>query len=342
MEYLLGIDGGGTKVEVAVSDIEGNIKAIKHYKGSSNPFISESAKDRVVNSVYETCRSVGIPVESIVSSCMSMVGWTYYKPEDFPGLTPKYLYLVGDAIGALAAASLGNQGIVVMAGTGSLGFGMDSSGELYKIGGAGSLIDDSGSGYEIAREALSITYKFLQKRIPPNLVAKYTMSSEFFSFYKHFSDAVSAFPDYPDDSYREKLCYHLAEKVHDGTTTRTDIASLFPIVVQADRESDTVAGKILRKAGRDLAQLAIDVYRLMKPVESIEVISYAGGIIRSSKTIRSVFRQKILKEIPGIRVIDPEFTPVIGAVLQGAKLYGIDIDGSFLQNIRKSFHLFLK
>lgn len=51
------------------------------------------------------------------------------------------------------------RGILVMAGTGSIAGHLRASGELERAGGRGSLLDDGGSGFWIAREALRAVWR---------------------------------------------------------------------------------------------------------------------------------------------------------------------------------------
>ena len=56
---------------------------------------------------------------------------------------------------ALAGATDGGPGIVVIAGTGSVAYGENGAGEAHRAGAYGYLIDDAGSGYGVGRAALA-------------------------------------------------------------------------------------------------------------------------------------------------------------------------------------------
>lgn len=51
------------------------------------------------------------------------------------------------------------EGVVVVAGTGSVAVHLDAAGRLHRVGGRGGLLGDEGSGYAIAREALAAVWR---------------------------------------------------------------------------------------------------------------------------------------------------------------------------------------
>jgi glucosamine kinase len=70
------------------------------------------------------------------------------------GIEAAAVQLVSDIELACRAIFLPGEGILVMAGTGSIAAHLRADGELERAGGRGSLLDDGGGGYWIAREAL--------------------------------------------------------------------------------------------------------------------------------------------------------------------------------------------
>ena len=138
--------------------------------------------------------------------------------------------LTSDAAIALAAAIGKRPGIVIIAGTGSIGYAEDGRGRAYRAGGWGTLYDDAGSGFDLGRKAI-----------------------------------VAALRDYDGRGDRtvlgRKICRAL--KIHDITEvilkalTPQETAALFPLVLGAAREHDAVAKRLCLEAGRELAELAL-------------------------------------------------------------------------------------
>src|SRR5437764_3315818 len=64
------------------------------------------------------------------------------------------LIVTNDAVSALAGATASGQGIITIAGTGSIAFGRNASGRTARAGGWGYIFGDEGSGFDIVRQAL--------------------------------------------------------------------------------------------------------------------------------------------------------------------------------------------
>lgn len=62
--------------------------------------------------------------------------------------------LVGDHETALAGALEEPAGVILIAGTGSICYGVNESGAKFRAGGYGHIIDDAGSAYAIGRDIL--------------------------------------------------------------------------------------------------------------------------------------------------------------------------------------------
>ncbi|MEE8583245.1 MAG: BadF/BadG/BcrA/BcrD ATPase family protein, partial [Acidobacteriota bacterium] len=65
------------------------------------------------------------------------------------------LRLESDALVALAGATEGRPGVIVISGTGSVALGINSQGERILCGGWGHLLGDEGSGSDLVRKALA-------------------------------------------------------------------------------------------------------------------------------------------------------------------------------------------
>ena len=72
--------------------------------------------------------------------------------------------LNNDACIALAAGLGKSEGIVLIAGTGSIAYGINGRGEVTRAGGWGHIISDEGSGYDIGRQALARGIKATEGR----------------------------------------------------------------------------------------------------------------------------------------------------------------------------------
>lgn len=338
MKYLMGLDGGGTKVETAIAHVNGNLISLNYYKGTSNPFFSDKSDEVVNRAISSSCKEAGISINNLQMVCLSTSGTIGFEVEQFPGFTDENFCIVDDGVGALTGALANQPGIIVIAGTGSMGYGTGSSGIKYRAGGSGPFFGDKGSGYDISRKGLVAVFDFLDSTIEPTLAAKYILAHSIFESCSQAKIAADKYPCLPDESDTRIIRVFMMDSVYNNRWSRADIAALFPAIVRADSEGDSCARKILRQGGRDLAQLALNVYRKMNPEKPEILISYVGGVLRSSLTVRGTFKNKIIKELPFAKVIDPLFSPVVGALIHAAEISGIKVDNTYINNIKISLN----
>ena len=159
--YYLGIDGGGTKTEFALGDDRGNILA-RLRLGATNP------NDVGFDAAFATLKKgidmvcAGTPFSQI-SAFAGLAGGS--SIENQPKIA-EFLSEFGfckvanhnDAQNALAAALDGEDGVMVIMGTGSIAYAQ-SGNEMHRIGGYGYLFGDAGSGFAIGREVILAAFQ---------------------------------------------------------------------------------------------------------------------------------------------------------------------------------------
>ena len=131
-------------------------------------------------------------------------------------------------------ANLPGRGYLVYAGTGSIGTWRDAGGQLQRAGGRGFLLDDGGSGYWIAREALRLIWR-REDACPGDWRTSALAHAVF--------DAIGG----SDWACTRRFMY---EK------SRGEIGQLAQVVA-ATFDTDPAAAAILRGAGVELARLAL-------------------------------------------------------------------------------------
>lgn len=131
----------------------------------------------------------------------------------------------------LLAAAGHDEGIALIAGTGSAAWGTDSR-EQVRVGGWGYLLGDEGSGYWLAREAVRYSLKRMNDRHSPDALTQALLDS---------------------CGIREPV--QLIALFH--TQSRDYWASKAHIVFDAAAPGHPVASKLVHQAGADLAAMAI-------------------------------------------------------------------------------------
>ena len=158
--YYLGIDGGGTKTDLALADASGSVLRT-HRVGACNPVDIglERAKEILRDAVYEVC--CGIPMSSISTFAGIAGGSTSGVLEELFSFFSSFgfAHVENDSDNRnIIAAGLGERdGMTVILGTGFCIY-TQASGVHRRISGWGYLLDDGGSGYNLGRDALHAYY----------------------------------------------------------------------------------------------------------------------------------------------------------------------------------------
>ncbi|MDR9828413.1 N-acetylglucosamine kinase [Vibrio sp. FNV 38] len=149
-EYFVGIDGGGTSCRARVRDSKGDLIG-EAKTGSANILLGvETAMSAIVEAITQAANQGGLTTNDCrhMHVGLALAGaeqrdtWQAFMnlPNPFKSLT-----LNTDAYGACLGAHSGDDGAIMIAGTGSCGL-LLLNGEQYVVGGREFPISDQGSG----------------------------------------------------------------------------------------------------------------------------------------------------------------------------------------------------
>ena len=293
MAYFLGIDGGGSKTTAMIGDETAVLASAT--AGGSNVIRSgeEQARKNLQQTIREACSAAQMRPEQIARVCVGTAGAG--RPQVAEAvrrmvreLVPVEIKVVGDAIIALQAAFDGGEGIVVIAGTGSIAYGRNQQGQTARAGGWGYAISDEGSGHWIGRTAVSAALRAHDEG----------ESSRVF----HLVCKAWALQGI-DDLVRAA-----------NAVPPPDFATLVPSVLEAADGGDALARSVLTQAGTELATLAkMVIGRIFSQRASVPVAT-SGGIFRNSALVRQVFYNSLRSEYPDAKVASSVIEPVKGAL----------------------------
>jgi glucosamine kinase len=300
---ILGIDGGGSHTRAVMAGGDGRI--IGSGVGASinpchqdRPTIRERLRDLVRG-------ARGIHAEPLAAAFLSLGGISTHADAsvveaiaaELDELAGAKVTVANDAIAALVGGHAGRPGMVLIAGTGSACYGLAADGRSHWCGGWEHRADDAGSAYWIAIEAVRAAVRVEDGRLPPS----------------RLRDLV--FGRWPLAEPRA-----LAERLTRPDLDRANLATLAPDVI-ALAESDSLARSIVDRAADELAQMvAVTAARLFagRPSELI----LTGGLARSGEPFTPLLVSRIETMAAGVKVVEPELPPVLGAVIEAARLAG--------------------
>ena len=109
-----------------------------------------------------------------------------------------------------------------------------------------------------------------------------------------------------------------------NSTPPPDFPRLFPIVLRAVDEGDSIARDLLFDAGAKLAELAVTVVRRLPRTDSMQnaamlsvallPVATTGSVFRQSPDVRQVFYNILQQRFPGVDVRHDLAEPVEGAL----------------------------
>ena len=176
MEYLIGVDGGGTATKICVADPNGSVCA-RHAAGALNiNGQSPEAFRETMREILEFPAKIGLEKDECIGIGMGAAGITnpgtrtsiLEAVRAFGFAAPVRLY--GDAETALVSVYEDCRGIILIAGTGSVCYGRRPDGSSVRAGGYGHLIDDEGSAYDMAIRILRVIVRGEDGRAEPSVL----------------------------------------------------------------------------------------------------------------------------------------------------------------------------
>jgi N-acetylglucosamine kinase-like BadF-type ATPase len=291
-DYILCIDGGGSKTILQVIDQDGQvIHLIRDGKscnrvetgGSNINNVGVEGVRAAFHSLFENV-TVGEEqkelIELIPHSCIvaGMAGAALPKNKQAItsllgewGLKPESITVLTDADVALQLIE--GDGMILIAGTGSICLGKKDQ-ALFRVGGLGRILGDEGSGYQIGLQALRAA-----------LAEAYGWGTP-----TSLTPALKELFDIPDLKI-------LVAKVNLGEISPSKIASITPLVFDKAEEKDGVAEGIINCAAKNLSDLLATMLKNSR-LSHCELHLW-GGVFKSAYA--DAFIQKILEQLPGDR-----------------------------------------
>jgi N-acetylglucosamine kinase-like BadF-type ATPase len=304
--YVLGVDGGGTKTLGLLADLSGTVLGWG-IGGSSNPQVVgfEKAAGVVLKVVREGCRRVGCHPKHLKAVVVGLAG-AGREPDRRRAETEirkigrktnvplKNLRVESDARIALEGALGGESGIVLISGTGSIGFAKDPDGRVHRVGGWGRTIGDEGSGFAVGRAGLVAIARALDGRGQPTMLTRLAA--------KRFGLSNPQ---------------RIISKIYQGGF---DPALVAPLVLKAAEKGDKVSKGILEEAALELVHhvrvLLAKLKRLKNPLSGKRMtLVLLGGMLERSNYFSHALKKRIRSAFPRVDIRPPKRGAAHGGVL---------------------------
>ena len=306
MKLYLGVDGGQSGTTAVIGDDGGRILGTGK-AGPCNHATEGEGRAKleraVTGSVGAACAQAGLDAAAVrfEAACFGMSGGPDDKREILAAtLRVERLVVTNDAVISLAGATTTGQGIVTIAGTGSIAFGRNPAGRTARAGGWGYIFGDEGGGFDIARQAARAALRLEEGWGPPTVLRETLL-----------------------EATGSESANQMLHRFYTGEWPLSRVATLARLVDRAAVEGDAVALGILRGAARELATLAGAVREELWGPEARLEIAYIGGVFQSFILLES-FRT-LVESQEGVRCGPPRRGPAEGALREAYRSAGLEM-----------------
>ncbi len=301
----LGIDGGGTKTEFVITSENGTVLKVCRTSGCNPNDIGINATIELISSKIKELTLEFPSVSHVFCGIAGLLSGNSKEllssslEKSFPSLSFSLNTDSANLFGMDDSADM-----VVISGTGSVVF-VKKKGEFIRLGGWGYLLDESGSAYDIGRDALRRALYEEDLMLSPSVMTALLRKK----------------------LGREKIWDSIAEIYREG---KPFIASLSGAVFEAYEKGDENALAIIEKSARRLAEL------LNIGVKEYGAAPFAitgGGIFEHYPDIII----PMINKYTSVKLISVDLPPVYGACRASVSLDKGSVCDEFYNNFKMSY-----
>lgn len=310
MNYILGVDGGGTKTVIRITDFNGNIASeiitgAGNYKSVGISVAELNITEGILKAVNQINKS---PDDNFfASSCFGLSGLDseqdgeiykniIYSKKIKKLLHPHKIIICNDSRIGLAAGTDSKNAIMIICGTGSNCFGINEEGQEAKANGWDFILGDEGSAYEIGIKALRSVMRAFDNRGKKTLLTH--------SILKELNlDDIQGLIDW---------CYNIP-------FSSERFAALTKTVCSSAELGDKISIKLLRDEAKEaLASISVVAKKLKLSRKQFDIV-YVGSVFRCEKYFKQVLTEKLKEKFPKINFSPLKDIPVSGAIKMAIK-----------------------
>lgn len=325
-EVYVSIDGGGSKTEAVAFLANGEVRAHVLLDLPLNPNGSDVETSQVLARIYAGL-SAQTSLSELEAVFVGLAGGSnaeinaHFQAQTAQAFGAQArVQVMHDAVAALWSGIHQLPGLVLIAGTGTVSYGIDAQGQEFRVGGWGYLIGDHGGGYDLGQRALQAITAAHDGVGPATVLTDRICAA----------CAVDCVRDLIPLVYR------------DG---KKQIAALAPWVIAAASEQDAVALQIISEVTSSAAKLLAQSVK--KAEQSFDIrlpvdVVLAGGLWEAA-----IFRHNFEMRLSdcglsaAINLIRPSLPPVFGGARYLLRMQGHATEASFDAKFTQGFNRFI-
>jgi N-acetylglucosamine kinase-like BadF-type ATPase len=306
MNYFLGIDVGSSKTHALIADETGQCIGFGKAGGGNHQGMGYERLTSVLSKSFEgACQMSSVEQGQICGAGFGIAGFDFLseKEDHLKAIAPLGLScpveVVNDGANGLISGTSHGIGVNVTAGSGINARGRGRNGQEGRIVGNGIMFGEYGGAIEIVYRAMQFVTYAWSKRIPPTKLTQI------------FLEATGAKDEIDLMEGLSNNQYHLFPYLAIQVTT-------------AAREGDHAALEVVRWSGEELGWIAIAVARQIEMEnEELEIVQ-SGSVFEAGELITQPMQSIVMKHLPKAKLIRLDGPPVVGPLMLGMQMAGID------------------
>ncbi len=305
--YYLGVDVGGTKTHAMLATADCRVVGFGEAGPGNHEGVGYPGLEAVLARAVGAClKQAGATIEQVAGAGFGVGGYDWPSERDqtlaaigtlgFPGPVEA----VNDTVLGLYAGASAGWGLAVVAGTGCNCWGLDESGRTAHVTGAGGRLGEAAGAGEVVEAAVAQVSRDWSLRGPQTRLSQ-------------------AFIEYTGARDLDDLIEGLVMGRYEIDTPAA------PIVFRVAEAGDPAAREVIAWAGSALGDLACGVIRQLGFEELAFDVVLVGSLYNGGPLLIHPLEQAIQRVAPRARLVKLEGPPVVGAVLLGMKVAGLEI-----------------
>ncbi len=313
---VLAVDVGGTWCRALFCSNNGQI--LDYTQGGSGNYHSIGAKVALSNLSEVLTSLTKQQAHRVQCAVFGLAGLDTEKDRVFlqsivqqalvaANIVADHVYVDNDAMVTLKGIARQNNGVMIVAGTGSIAWGITQDGREARVGGWGYRIGDEGSGYSIGKAAVTHILRAYDGREATSGICAAVLEEMSFAD----EDALVNWVYSPEFSIKK-------------------MAAFAPLIMKLAESGDWKAIEISVFASQQLADMVFAVVRKLDIGNEKMNLIFCGGVLQSPIIKRQLIA--LLADFSSdIQVTIPDYQPICAGANYGLMLMGLDYDISLQQ-----------
>lgn len=256
-DIYVGVDGGATNCKIRIETAAGELIGNGIGSSANIRFSVDKSWESIYHALEDALKPSHIRLEDKnyhFHVGMGLAGCEITEAVDDFLSRPhpfKSIQVTSDAHAACVGAHKGKDGIIIIVGTGVVGYQIQE-GKTARVGGWGFPHDDEGSGAWLGLEAARQTFQWLDHRIE-----KSPLVEDVFAFFGNNMERFTLWANQANSS---------------------EFARLAPLVINHSQQEEVAAVRLMKKAAHAVDRVAHALFKMQASHENPLPCSLFGGI----------------------------------------------------------------